>query len=72
MLKAPISPADVSALLNQGKTPLKKFISKRTNRGFEAFLVADKDKGWWFEFPPRKPKGPKKGAAEPTDDNKPF
>ena len=72
MLKAPISPADVSALLNQGKTPLKKFISKRTNRGFEAFLVADKDKGWWFEFPPRKPKGPKKGAAEPADDNKPF
>jgi DNA topoisomerase-3 len=72
MLKAPISAEDVRALLTQGKTPLKKFISKRTNRGFEAFLVADKDKGWWFEFPPRKPKGPKKPAADVPDENKPF
>jgi len=74
MLKAPISAEDVRAILNQGKSPLKKFISKRTNRGFEAFLVADKDKGWWFAFPPRKPKGPKKGAAatDVPDENKPF
>jgi DNA topoisomerase-3 len=74
MLKAPISADDVRAILTQGKSPLKKFISKRTNRGFEAFLVADKDKGWWFAFPPRKPKGPKKGAAatDVPDDNKPF
>ena len=74
MLKAPISPDDVKALLNQGRTPLKKFISRRTNRGFEAFLVADKDKGWWFEFPPRKPKGPKKAAAgeAKAEDGNPF
>jgi hypothetical protein len=74
MLKAPISAEDVRSILNQGKSPLKKFISKRTNRGFEAFLVADKDKGWWFAFPPRKPKGAKKGAAatDVPDENKPF
>ena len=74
MLKVPITPDDVRALLTQGKTPLKKFTSRRTNRGFEAFLVADKDKGWWFEFPPRKPKGPKKSssAKDTPDENQPF
>jgi DNA topoisomerase-3 len=74
MLKAPITADDVRALLTQGKSPLKKFISKRTNRGFEAFLIADKEKGWWFAFPPRKPKGPKKGAVatDVPDENKPF
>jgi DNA topoisomerase-3 len=74
MLKAPITADDVRAILTQGKSPLKKFISKRTNRGFEAFLIADKEKGWWFAFPPRKPKGPKKGAVatDVPDENKPF
>ncbi|MEY3957477.1 MAG: hypothetical protein RJA37_80 [Verrucomicrobiota bacterium] len=59
MLKCPISPEDVTQLLNDGRTSLKKFVSNRTRRAFEAFLVADKEKGWWFEFPPRKPKAPK-------------
>lgn len=59
MLKCPISPEDVTRLLNDGRTALKKFVSNRTRRAFEAFLVADKEKGWWFEFPPRKPKAPK-------------
>jgi DNA topoisomerase-3 len=75
MLKASITPEDVKSLLNQGKTPLKKFISRRTNRGFEAFLVADKSKGWWFEFPPRKPKAGKKAAVDSdakSSDGNPF
>jgi hypothetical protein len=75
MLKCPITPEDIKALLTTGKTPLKKFISRKTNRGFEAYLVADKDKGWWFEFPPRKPKGPRKaagGSSEKSSDSNPY
>ena len=69
MLKCPITPDDVRQLLNQGRTGLKKFVSNRTRRTFEAFLVADKAKGWWFEFPPRKPKAAKSvkqaGSGDP-------
>ena len=72
MLKCPISAEDVSKLLNEGKTGLKKFVSNRTRRAFEAFLVADKDKGWWFAFPPRKPKAGKGAPAEKKSDNEPF
>ena len=71
MLKSPISADDVRRLLNEGKTGLKKFVSNRTKRTFEAFLVADKDKGWWFEFPPRKPRAPKGAPAEKKSDE-PF
>jgi DNA topoisomerase-3 len=72
MLKCPITPEDIKALLTTGKTSLKKFISRKTNRAFEAYLVADKDKGWWFEFPPRKPKGPRKAAGEKSSDSNPY
>ena len=72
LLKCPISAEDVSKLLNEGKTGLKKFVSNRTRRAFEAFLVADKDKGWWFAFPPRKPKAGKGAPAEKKSDNEPF
>ena len=72
MLKCPISAEDVSRLLNEGKTGLKKFVSNRTRRTFEAFLVADKQKGWWFEFPPRKAKAPKAAPTEKKSDNEPF
>jgi DNA topoisomerase-3 len=71
MLKSPISADDVRKLLNEGKTGLKKFVSNRTKRTFEAFLVADKQKGWWFEFPPRKPRAPKGAAVEKKTDE-PF
>ncbi|MEY3949870.1 MAG: hypothetical protein RJB43_1225, partial [Verrucomicrobiota bacterium] len=71
MLKSPISADDVRKLLNEGKTGLKKFVSNRTKRTFEAFLVADKQKGWWFEFPPRKPRAPKGAPAEKKSDE-PF
>jgi hypothetical protein len=73
MLKSPITPDDVRKLLTEGKTGLKKFVSNRTRRTFEAFLVADKEKGWWFAFPPRKPKGAKGAPAEPkAEGNEPF
>jgi len=71
MLKCPISPEDISRLLNEGKTGLKKFVSNRTRRTFEAFLIADKSKGWWFEFPPRKPRVPK-GEKKAESSNEPF
>ena len=71
MLKCPISADDVRRLLNEGKTGLKKFVSNRTKRTFEAFLVADKAKGWWFEFPPRKPRAAKGAPAEKKSDE-PF
>lgn len=71
MLKSPISADEVRKLLNEGKTGLKKFVSNRTKRAFEAFLVADKQKGWWFEFPPRKPRAAKGAPAEKKADE-PF
>ena len=71
MLKCPISADDVRKLLNESKTGLKKFVSNRTKRTFEAFLVADKQKGWWFEFPPRKPRAAKGATAEKKSDE-PF
>jgi DNA topoisomerase-3 len=74
MLQCPISPEDVSALLNQGRTTEKRFVSNRTKRPFNAFLVADKEKGWWFAFPPRAPKGSKgkPKAEKPAEGGEPF
>lgn len=71
MLKCPLSPDDIRRLLGEGKTGLKKFVSNRTKRTFEAFLVADKQKGWWFEFPPRKPRAAK-GAPAGKKSDEPF
>jgi DNA topoisomerase-3 len=52
-----MEPAQVVKLLNEGKTDLLKgFVSKKTNRKFEAFLVL-KDGGTAFEFAPREKKG---------------
>ena len=47
----------MTKLLGEGKTDLLKgFVSKKTNRKFEAFLVV-KDGGTAFEFAPRERKG---------------
>jgi DNA topoisomerase-3 len=63
ILQQEISPEQVKKLLNEGKTDLLKgFISKKTNRKFEAFLVI-KDGGTAFEFPPRERKTKTKGAT---------
>jgi DNA topoisomerase-3 len=56
ILQQEISPEQVTKLLVEGKTDLLKgFISNRTKRKFEAFLVL-KDGGTAFEFKPREKK----------------
>jgi DNA topoisomerase-3 len=65
ILQQTIDRPQMVKLLTTGKTDLlPKFISKK-GRPFEAFLVVEKDKGGKvvFEFPPRKPKAGKTGAA---------
>ena len=63
ILQQEISPEQVKKLLNEGKTDLlTKFISKKNNRAFKAFLIV-KDGGTAFAFPPREAKG-RAGAAK--------
>ncbi|MGA3164049.1 MAG: DNA topoisomerase III [Verrucomicrobiota bacterium] len=63
ILQQHIEPAQVAKLLAESKTDLLKgFVSKKTNRKFEAFLVI-KDGGTAFEFAPRERKTRAKGAA---------
>ena len=62
ILQQAIDRAQVTKLLAEGKTDLLKgFISKKTNRKFEAFLKFDGTKVS-FEFAPRVRKFPAKGA----------
>ena len=70
ILQQEMSPEQVKKLLNEGKTDLLKgFVSKRTNRKFEAFLIV-KDGGTAFEFAPREKKG--KGAAKSGKPSEPL
>jgi len=63
ILQQEILPEQVKKLLTEGKTDLlTKFISKKNNRAFKAFLIV-KDGGTAFEFPPREAKG-RAGAAK--------
>jgi DNA topoisomerase III len=63
ILQQEISPEQVKKLLAEGKTDLLKgFISKKTNRKFEAFLIV-KDGKTAFEFQPRERKGRSKSAG---------
>jgi DNA topoisomerase-3 len=65
ILQQEISPEQVQKMLATGKTDLLKgFISKKTNRKFEAFLVV-KDGKTAFEFVPREKKGKGGKPAEP-------
>ncbi|MGA2871331.1 MAG: topoisomerase C-terminal repeat-containing protein, partial [Verrucomicrobiota bacterium] len=65
ILQQEISPEQVRKMLATGKTDLLKgFISKKTNRKFEAFLVV-KDGKTAFEFVPREKKGKGGKPAEP-------
>ncbi len=61
ILQQPIEKAQVVKLLAEGRTDLlKNFVSNKTNRKFEAFLVF-KDGKVSFEFAPRERKFPAKG-----------
>src|SRR5208283_5379831 len=63
ILQQEIPPEQVKKLLAEGRTDLLKgFVSKKTNRKFEAFLVV-KDGGTAFEFVPRERKTKAKGAT---------
>ena len=65
ILQQPIDRAQVAKLLSEGKTDvLKGFVSKKTNRKFEAFLVYKEGKVS-FEFAPRVGKFPAK-TKEPA------
>lgn len=65
ILQQTIEPAQITKLLATGKTDLLKgFVSKKTNRKFEAFLVV-KDGKTAFEFAPREKKGRGGKASEP-------
>jgi hypothetical protein len=65
ILQQEISPEQVKKLLAEGKTDLLKgFVSKKTNRKFEAFLVV-KDGKTAFEFVPREKKAKTKSSEPP-------
>lgn len=65
ILQQEIGPDQVKKLLAEGKTDLlKNFVSKKTNRKFEAFLVL-KDGKTAFDFPPRERKGRAKSSEPP-------
>ena len=62
ILQQEISPEQVKKLLAEGRTDLLKgFVSNKTNRKFEAYLIV-KDGKTGFEFKPREKKG--KGAPK--------
>jgi DNA topoisomerase-3 len=65
ILQQEISPEQIKKLLAEGKTDLLKgFVSKKTNRKFEAFLVV-KDGKTAFEFKPREGKGRARSSEPP-------
>ena len=70
ILQREIEPAQVRKLLENGKTDLiNKFISNRTGRAFNAFLMI-KDGKVSFEFEPRQSKkksAAKKSSSEPAE-----
>ena len=68
ILQQPIERDQMVKLLTDGKTDLlTKFISTKTKRPFQAFLVVERKKDEvkvGFEFPPREPKAPKEPKAK--------
>ena len=71
ILQRTIERPQMEKLLASGKTDLLQFVSSRTRRPFQAYLVRQPDGKIGFEFEKRAPKpgargaaGPKEGAAE--------
>ena len=73
ILQQTVDRTQMGRLLGTGKTEvLKGFVSRKTNRKFEAFLVLKEGKVS-FEFPPREKKaGGKKGAAAAPEEKFDF
>ena len=68
ILQQPVAREQMSRLLATGKTDLLEgFVSNKTRRKFKAYLAYDKKEGKVsFEFEPRAPRAPAKGAAAKT------
>jgi len=67
ILQRPIEREQMTKLLAGGRTDLlHKFISKKNNRPFSAFLVKQPEGKIGFEFAPRPVRQPKKKAAAPA------
>jgi len=67
ILQRTIEREQMTKLFTTGRTDLlHKFISKRNNRPFSAFLVKQPDGKIGFEFAPRPPKQPKKKVGAPA------
>ncbi|WP_290867232.1 DNA topoisomerase III [Aquabacterium sp.] len=68
ILQQPVTPEQVTKLLETGKTDLlENFVSNKTRRKFKAFLSWDAKAGKvGFEFEPRAPRAPAKKAAKKT------
>ncbi|HSY18624.1 MAG TPA: DNA topoisomerase III [Candidatus Acidoferrales bacterium] len=65
ILQQEIPPEQIKKLLAEGKTDLlTKFISKKNNRPFKAFLIV-KDGKTAFDFPPREGKGRTRSSEPP-------
>jgi len=65
ILQQEIAPEQIKKLLAEGKTDLlTKFISKKNNRPFKAFLIV-KDGKTAFDFPPREGKGRARSSEPP-------
>ena len=68
ILQQEIAPEQIRKLLAEGKTDLLvKFISKKNNRPFKAFLAIGKEGKIGFEFPPREAKGRARTAKTPGE-----
>ena len=70
ILQQPLDKEQITKLLTTGRTDLlKKFVSKKTGRPFEAFLKLGEGGKVGFEFAPRerkaRPTAPEKQSAEP-------
>lgn len=71
ILSHDLSLEEVQTLLKERKSPLiKDFISKKTKRTFEAYLVVDKKGKIGFEFPEREYKPRSAAAKAGTDEAK--
>ena len=69
ILQRTIEPEQITKLLKAGRTDLlHKFVSKRNNRPFSAYLVRGKDGKIGFEFAPREPKTASKSSGKRAKD----
>jgi DNA topoisomerase-3 len=73
ILQQPVDREQMKKLLTNRKTDLlDKFVSRKTGRGFKAYLAIDKDGNPTFEFEPRPAKGGKPREKRPKPEKIDF